>query len=45
MPSHTIPLNGRTTRHPKFTPEEAEELRVKGFRFCHSSVALMAFSP
>ncbi|MBN9316404.1 MAG: hypothetical protein J0I99_11735 [Devosia sp.] len=33
MPVHTIPLNGRTTRHPKFTQEEAETLRVKGFRF------------
>lgn len=33
MPSHTIPLNGRTTRWPKFTTEEAEDLRQKGFRF------------
>ncbi len=33
MPTHTIPLNGRPTRHPKFTPEEAEALRQKGFRF------------
>ena len=33
MPQHTIALNGRTTRHPKFTPEEAETLRAKGFRF------------
>ncbi|MDC9825605.1 hypothetical protein PRN20_17870 [Devosia sp. ZB163] len=33
MPQHTIALNGRTTRHPRFTPEEAETLRAKGFRF------------
>ncbi len=33
MPSHTIPLKGRTTRHPKFTHEEAETLLQKGFRF------------
>ena len=33
MPTHTIPLNGRTTRHPSFTAEEAEALRSKGFRF------------
>ena len=33
MPVHTIPLNGRATRHPKFTLEEVEELLRKGFRF------------
>ena len=33
MPQHTIPLNGRTTRHPKFTAEEVEALVQKGFRF------------
>ena len=41
MPVHTLQLNERTlarspggaTRWPIFTPEEAEELRAKGFRF------------
>ena len=33
MPSHTLPLRERSTRWPKFTPEEAEQLRAKGFRF------------
>lgn len=40
MPVHTLPLNDRITRNaggasrwPKFTPEEAAELRDKGFRF------------
>jgi hypothetical protein len=41
MPVHTLPLNerildrstGRASRWPKFTPEEAAELREKGFRF------------
>lgn len=33
MPSHTIPLNGRTTRHTKFTQDEVEALLQKGFRF------------
>lgn len=41
MPVHTLPLNerilgrsaGGTSRWPKFTPEEAAELRAKGFRF------------
>ena len=33
MPSHTIALNGRTTRHPKFTVDEVEALLRKGFRF------------
>jgi hypothetical protein len=41
MPVHTLPLNerildrttGRASRWPKFTPQEAAELREKGFRF------------
>lgn len=33
MPTHTIELKGRTTRHPKFTPSEVEALVHKGFRF------------
>lgn len=33
MPRHTIPLNGRTTRHTKFTQDEVEALLQKGFRF------------
>ncbi len=28
MPTHTFPLNGRPTRHPKFTPEEAMRQKV-----------------
>jgi len=31
MPRHTIPLNGRTTRHTKFTQDEVEALLQKGF--------------
>ena len=41
MPVHTLQLNERSlarspggaTRWPKFTPEEAAQLREKGFRF------------
>mgnify|MGYP001187815919 CR=1 FL=1 len=41
MPVHTLPLKERhpdrstsgASRWPKFTPEEAAELREKGFRF------------
>lgn len=40
MPVHTLPLNERildrsagASRWPKFTAEEAAELREKGFRF------------
>ena len=41
MPVHTLPLTdrilartaGNPSRWPKFTPEEAAELRAKGFRF------------
>jgi len=41
MPVHTLPLNerildpstGRASRWPKFTADEAAELREKGFRF------------
>jgi len=41
MPVHTLslenrtldPTTGRATRWPKFTAEEAAELRQKGFRF------------
>jgi hypothetical protein len=33
MPSHTLPLNNRTGRHPRLTAEEAAELAERGFRF------------
>ncbi len=38
MPVHTLPLTERilargASRWPKFTPEEAAELRERGFRF------------